>query len=66
MIDTAKLKGLIVERGYTQKDVAKMIGVSPKTFRERMKRGVFGSDEIEIMMNELKIDNPMKIFFINK
>ena len=38
MIDTAKLKGLIVEKGYTQGDIAKEIGITPKTFYERMKK----------------------------
>lgn len=27
-----------------------------------MKNGVFGSDEIQIMIDELHIDNPMPIF----
>ena len=40
-----------------------MIGVTPKTFYEKMKNGVFGSDEIQIMIDELHINNPMLIFF---
>ena len=28
-----------------------------------MKIGVFGSDEIQIMIDELHIDNPIEIFF---
>lgn len=40
-----------------------MIGVTPKTFYEKMKIGVFGSDEIEIMINKLHIEDPMSIFF---
>ena len=38
MIDTAKLKGLIVEKGYMQGDIAKEIGITPKIFYERMKK----------------------------
>ena len=49
MVDTRKLRGVIAENGKTQKDVAEMIGITPKTFYERMQRGVFGSDEIQIM-----------------
>lgn len=30
-----------------------------------MKRGVFGSDEIQIMIKNLNIKNPMDIFFTN-
>lgn len=63
MIRVDKLKGIIVENGLTQKKVAEMIGITPKTFYEKMSKGVFGSDEIEIMIKELHIDDPMKIFF---
>lgn len=66
MIDIPKLKGLIVEKGYTQTQVAKYIGISPKTFYERMKKGVFGSDEIDAMIEFLEISNPVPIFFKRK
>ena len=63
MIDTNKLKGLIVERGYSQSDIAKMLGITPKTFYERMNRGIFYSNEIEKMINILSISDPVTIFF---
>lgn len=63
MIKTNELKGIIVKNGYTQKQVAERIGITPKTFYEKMKRGVFGSDEIEIMIDILNINNPCEIFF---
>ena len=63
MIRTDKLKGVIAEKGYSQTDIAKFIGVTPKTFYGKMKIGVFGSDEIQIMIDQLKIENPMEIFF---
>lgn len=66
MVDTARLRGVIAENGKTQADVAKMIGVTPKTFYMRMHKGVFGSDEIQIMIDELNITQPMEIFFANK
>lgn len=66
MIDVPKLRGLIVEKGYTQAQVAEHIGISPKTFYERMKKGVFGSDEIDAMIELLDISNPMPIFFKKK
>lgn len=62
MIDTQKLKGIIVANNATQQDVAKMIGVTPKTFYEKMKKGVFGSDEIQIMIDKLNIDDPVSVF----
>ena len=43
-----------------------MIGITPKTFYEKMKSGVFGSDEIQIMIEKLQIDNPIEIFFANE
>lgn len=63
MVKTDRLRGIIAENKKTQTDIAKAIGITPKTFYMRMKKGVFGSDEIEIMIDVLKIDNPMDIFF---
>lgn len=59
MIKTDKLRGKIVENGYSQMDVAKRIGITPKTFYEKMKNGVFGSDEIQIMIDMLHIEDPV-------
>ena len=66
MIKTNELRGIIAKIGLSQTDVAKMIGVTPKTFYEKMKNGVFGSDEIQIMIDELHIDDPMPIFFAHE
>lgn len=63
MINTAELRGVIAKNGKTQSDVAKMLNITPKTFYMRMQKGVFGSDEIQTMIDELHIDNPMDIFF---
>lgn len=63
MIKTDELRGVIAKNGFSQSDVARMIGITPKTFYEKMKIGVFGSDEIEVMIEKLKIDDPMSIFF---
>lgn len=63
MIKTNELRGIIAKNNKTQADVAKMLNMTPKTFYGRMKKGVFGSDEIKIMIDELHIDNPMDIFF---
>ena len=63
MIKTDELKGEIARNGFSQSDVAKMIGITPKTNYEKMKNGVFGSDEIEIMIEKLNIRDPMAIFF---
>lgn len=63
VIKTNELKGEIIKNGYSQSDIAKMLGITPKTFYEKMKIGVFGSDEIQIMIDNLHIKNPLEIFF---
>lgn len=50
MIDTQKLKALIVERGKTQKDIAREIGVSDNAFYLWMKNP-----------ERIKIEDAMKI-----
>lgn len=66
MIKTDELRGIITKNGFSQSDIAKKIGVTPKTFYEKMKKGVFGRDEIQIMIDELHIENPMDIFFVKQ
>ena len=66
MIDVNKLKGSIVSAGKTQTDVAKRLGITPKTFSIKLKKGVFGSDEIEVMIDYLSIEDPLSIFFAKK
>lgn len=63
MIDKNALRAEIVKNGKTQKDIAKELGMSEKTFICRMKRGVFGTDEVEKMISILNISNPIDIFF---
>ena len=60
MIKTDELRGIIAKNNLSQ---AKEIGITPKTFYEKMNKGVFGSDEIEVMIHLLKIENPVDIFF---
>lgn len=63
MINTNLLRGVIATQGLSQRKVAKMLGITEKTFYEKMKKGVFTSTEIEAMMKILNIDNPKEIFF---
>lgn len=63
MVKTDDLRGIIAKNNKSQADVAKMLNMTPKTFYDRMRKGVFGSDEIQIMIDELHIDNPIDIFF---
>ena len=66
MVNTNKLRGIIAENKKTQSDIAKMLNITPKTFYGKMKKGVFGSDEIQIMIDELHIEDPMNIFFTKR
>lgn len=66
MILTDKLRGIIAEKGMSQSDVARAMGIAPKTFYVKMQKGVFGSDEIEFMIDKLNIKDPMSIFFAGK
>lgn len=63
MINVNALRGRLVEKGYTQEEMAKELGMSSVTFYRRLKRGVFGSDEIEKMIELLDIQEPSAIFF---
>lgn len=66
MIDTNALRGVIAAKGMTQQDVARDMGIAPKTFYAKMKRGVFGSDEMEAMIKILSIEKPCEIFFAKR
>lgn len=66
MIDRNGLKGIIAKNGMSQSGVARILGITPKTFYDKMKKGVFDSDEIEIMIDRLEIENPVEIFFCQR
>ena len=63
MVNVKKLRGLMAEKSRTGKDMARVIKKTPKTFYEKMKKGVFDSDEIKAIVEDLAIENPMEIFF---
>ena len=39
MVAVDKLRGIIAERGMTQKQVAQYLGISDKTFYNKMQKG---------------------------
>ena len=63
MIQTNLLRGKMAENGYSAVKLAKALKITPKTFYNKMARGVFGSDEIYQMIELLNIQNPIEIFF---
>ena len=66
MLDRNGLKAEMARNGVTQQALAKEIGISEKTFISRMKRGAFGTDEAQVIIDVLKISDPASIFFANK
>lgn len=62
MVDVDKLRGIIAERGMSQRKVAAALGMTEKTFYSKMKKGVFGTDDAERMIELLRIENPAHIF----
>ena len=63
MLDVNALKAEMVRNGYNQQTLAQEIGITSRTFANRLKTGDFGSKEIEIMIKKLKLDDPISIFF---
>ena len=63
MVDTAKLREIMKEQGYQDNELADAIGLSQNEFAARKAEGVFGSDEIEKMIDILQIEHPESVFF---
>lgn len=63
MIRTDLLNGEIARAGFTKSSLARKIGMTPKTFYSKEKKGVFGSDEIVKIVKECGIAEPVPIFF---
>lgn len=66
MVATSKLRGVIAERGMSQRQVAKHLGMAEKTFYTKMQKGVFDTDEVEKMIDLLSIQNPADIFLAKR
>lgn len=66
MIRVNELKGKLTAKGMTQKELADKLGITQNTLRAKMQKGVFGSDEIEKMMEIFDISDPSEIFFAKR
>lgn len=66
MIDVNKIKCSIVSAEKTQINVVKRLGITPKTFSIKLKKGVFRSDEIEVMIDYLSTEADLFIFLRKK
>ncbi|BAK21919.1 phage repressor protein [Melissococcus plutonius] len=66
MINTAKLKGLIVEHGTTQQAIADSVGINRSNFYRKMKKGGnFTIQEVKKLVKEIPLtnDEAIEIFF---
>lgn len=63
MIDRDALRAAWTIQGKTQHDAAQALNISDRTMSQRMKDGIFGSDEIETLISVFEIKDPMRVFF---
>jgi len=63
MVRTDLLRGKIAQQGLSQRKLANLLGITDKTFYAKMKKGVFSTKEIVMMMKLLDFDDPREIFF---
>lgn len=63
MLNKNELRAEIKRNGYTQEQVAKLIGINPKTFSTKINNDGFTTNEAYILIDTLHIMNPVSIFF---
>lgn len=66
MLDRDALRASWTRHGATQHDAAVLLNISDRTMSQRMKDGIFGSDEIEKLIMAYHISDPMSVFFAPK
>ena len=63
MLNERLLNGEMAKAGLSGAELAKRIGITPKTFYTKKKNGTFGSNEIVVIVKECNIEDPMTVFF---
>ena len=63
MVLTNEIKGKMVARGFTQKQLAEKLEMSERTLANKLTKGVFTTTDVEKLIDILKIEKPMEIFF---
>jgi DNA-binding NtrC family response regulator len=63
MIRTDLLRGRIAQKGTSQRKLAMELGITEKTFYQKMKKGVFSSEEIYQLVEILGIEDLREVFF---
>ncbi len=68
MTNTPKLKAIMVEKGYTQADLAKLLNISEQTMNYKINnRREFKASEIQMLIKILEIPSEQVdgIFFVH-
>jgi len=66
VVDVNKLKAAVVEKGLGYGEVAEKIGMSRKTWYDRIASKKFNSDEMYRLIKVLDIEDPTAIFFADE
>lgn len=66
MIHVDALKKILDQQGFSVVDLAKWVDLPVKTLHCKLKSGVLGTDEIQIMVRRLGITDPAAIFFADE
>jgi len=56
----------MAEKGMSQRQVAKEIGIHEETLYRKMRLGSFDSEEMQKLVDLLQIEDPAAIFFAKK
>lgn len=66
MVNSRKLKALLVENSYTQSEVAKLLGISTNAFSRKLNnKSQFTLNEAYLLKNILNVVEFERIFFEN-
>lgn len=63
MLNPDNLRAEFARNRKTQRDVAKLLGISEKTLISRMRAGDFRLTEVDVLIRELHIEDPTRVFF---
>jgi DNA-binding XRE family transcriptional regulator len=56
MVNNNRIKGAMVEHGYTQESLAKAVGVHPQTIVNRFRKNNWRAEELVKVSETLKLD----------
>ena len=66
MVDVNALKAAVVAKGLTYREAAEAIGMTRKTWYDRINSKKFSSDEMYRLIKLLNIADPSAIFFADE